>query len=115
MYFEWTKPTTSAVTLHVSESEDEDEDEEDDDEEMGKSVLFSNVSKPFFGHIFYIYVFDFQCFQKAPISKLPQRKCIRQVLLIDLLCLSLFRCTDGIAKRRFMRAFTSILVKVFIY
>lgn len=37
VYFEWTKPTTSAVTLHVSESEDEEEDEEDDDEEIGKS------------------------------------------------------------------------------
>lgn len=34
VYFEWTKPTTSAVTLHVSESEDEDEDDDDDDEEI---------------------------------------------------------------------------------
>lgn len=34
VYFEWTKPTTSAVTLHVSESEDEDEEEDDDDEEI---------------------------------------------------------------------------------
>ncbi len=36
VYFEWTKPTTSAVTLHVSESEDDDEDDDDDDEEIGK-------------------------------------------------------------------------------
>ncbi|KAK3915812.1 Protein TMED8 [Frankliniella fusca] len=34
VYFEWTKPTTSAVTLHVSESEDDEEEDDDDDEEI---------------------------------------------------------------------------------
>ncbi|XP_055381690.1 Golgi resident protein GCP60 [Condylostylus longicornis] len=39
VYFEWTKPVSNEVTVHISESDDEDEFYEDDDDEFGGGDL----------------------------------------------------------------------------
>jgi hypothetical protein len=41
VFFEWTKPESSQVSVHISESEEEDEEEEEEEEEVdgGKNKL----------------------------------------------------------------------------
>lgn len=50
VYFEWTKPKTTQVSVHISESEDDDEDEEDyeskEDLECGSSTDVKPEFKP---------------------------------------------------------------------
>ncbi|XP_046981716.1 Golgi resident protein GCP60 [Schistocerca americana] len=45
VYFEWAKPTTSQVSVHIAESEEEDEEEFDDDEDNDDLGLGDDVER----------------------------------------------------------------------
>ncbi|CAL7939580.1 unnamed protein product [Xylocopa violacea] len=44
VYFEWSKPDTNQVSVHISESEDENEDDDDDDDYESRDDLESGVT-----------------------------------------------------------------------